>query len=103
MARVRDFLKRLTGRLKKHMDAVFLTMGGILIPLGFYLKVEHPQSGEAGTACVIAGLIVWLLAYWFVKRKEKREQEERTEQRTEFRELFTDIRGELKKLNEGKK
>lgn len=93
------------GGMKKHMDTVFLTMGGILIPLGFYLKLEYPQSDSyyLATTCVIVGAISWLLAYFFVKRKEKREAQERQESRREFSRLLTGIHQELKGLNQGKK
>ena len=36
MPKIVTFLKRLKGRVRKHMDAVLLAMGGILIPLGFF-------------------------------------------------------------------
>jgi len=95
---VRIILNKL-GRINKHMDAVFLTMGGILIPLGFYLKIEYPQADDYGTASVLVGLATWVLAYWFVKRKEKRERLERVEskeqerkERAEFSKILTDIR-----------
>ena len=41
-------LPKIIGRMRQHMDAIFLTMGGILIPLGFYLKIEYPQADDAG-------------------------------------------------------
>ena len=85
------------------MDAFCLTVGGIFIPFGFYLKVEQPQLDDVGTALVFAGLAAWLAAYWFIKRKEKREQKERVEQRAEVRELLGNIHQELKKLNEDRK
>jgi hypothetical protein len=85
-----------------HMDAVFLTMGGILIPLGFYLKIEQPQLDDVGTASVITGLVVWLLAYYTVKRKEKRERIDRQTERQEDKRLLSDILQELRKLNQGK-
>ena len=66
--------KRLVGG---NMDALFLTMGGILIPLGFYLKIEASISEPSPTIAVILGLISWLLAYWWVIRREKRDKLER--------------------------
>jgi L-lactate permease len=105
-----SLLRRLVERIRKHMDAVFLTMGGILIPLGFYLKIEQPQLDDIATTVVLLGLVTWVLAYWLVKRKEKRERLERVEsreqerkERTEFCNLLIDIRQELKEFNQGKK
>ena len=96
--------------MKKHMDAVFLTMGGILIPLGFYLKIGYPQADDYGTVSVLGGLVAWLLAYWFVKSKEKRERLERMEskkqerkEREDISKLLLDIHQELRGLNQGKK
>jgi len=88
------------------MDAVFLTMGGILIPLGFYLKIEHSQDDLWGTACVIFGLLTWLMAYLFVKHRGIKEQKEKIEatdrenqERTRNGELLSDILRELKRFN----
>jgi len=92
---------RLFREIRIHMDAVFLTMGGILIPLGFYIKIEAPQFDSAGTASVITGLVVWLLAYYTVKRKEKREKKDRQTERREDKQLLGDILKELRKLNQG--
>ncbi len=91
------------GRIKKHMDAVFLTMGGILIPLGFYIKIEYTQADDYGTVAVLVGLVCWLLAYWCVRRKEKRERIEKLEERQEYRNLLTEIHQELKELKQSKK
>ena len=81
-----------------------MTVGGIHIPLGFYLKIEQPQS-EGGTILVFIGLAAWLAAYWFVKRKQKREQLEKMEQKEKVKlyELLANIHQELQKLNQGKK
>ena len=100
---------RIQQRLREHMDALFLTIGGILIPLGFYLKIEQSQLDGVGTAAVLAGLVAWLAAYYFVNDKRKKEQRERVEQRADLHKLFTDthqllsdIHQELKRLNESK-
>jgi len=85
------------------MDAVFLTMGGILIPLGFYLKIEHPQADNYGTVAVLVGLVMWVLAYYYVKRKEKREKIERQGERQETQKLLSSIYHELKEFNQSKK
>lgn len=79
-----------------------LTMGGILIPFGFYLKVEQPQLDDVGTIAVIAGLVTWLMAYYTVRCREKKERQEKLEERLEYRALLNDIRQELKKLNNEK-
>jgi len=84
------------------MDVVFLTMGGILIPLGFYLKIEYTQADDYGTAVVLVGLVLWVLAYYYVKRKEKREKIERQEERQENHKLLNSIYQELKRLNRDK-
>jgi len=52
------------------MDAVFLTLGGILIPLGFLLKGQI--SDTYAMTAVTLGLVCWILAYWLVRQKEKR-------------------------------
>lgn len=97
-----------TRRIKEHMDAVFLTVGGILIPFGFYLKIEQPQLDDVGTATVIVGLVAWLLAYYKVKSREKREKIERqTEAKLRQEEIqdnhkvLVNIYQELVKLNQG--
>ncbi len=84
------------------MDAVFLTMGGILIPLGFYLKIEYPQADGYGTVSVLVGLGAWVLAYYFVKSKEKREKLERQEERQENHKLLENIYQELRRFNRNK-
>ena len=94
-----------------YKDAVFLTMGGILIPLGFYIKIEHAQDDAWGTWAVIIGLACWLLAYFLVNRKEKKEklekieakkqeQIERQKETDKISELLVGIRDELKELND---
>jgi len=90
------------------MDAFLLTIGGILIPVGFYLKIELPQT-ELGTVLVLVGLAAWLAAYYFVKDRMKKEQKERVEQRADLHKLFTDthqllsgIHQELQKLNQNR-
>ncbi|MDP2856163.1 MAG: hypothetical protein Q8N90_03570 [bacterium] len=90
------------------MDAVFLTMGGILIPFGFYLKIEQSQLDDVGTVAVIVGLVAWLLAYYTVRRREKKERLERQEELRSRREeaqvntkLLENIYQELRKLNQG--
>ncbi len=47
------------------MDALFLTIGGIFIPLGFYLKIEQPQLDNWGdcsrafrASCLVAHILV---------------------------------------------
>lgn len=108
MAKFRTILKWIVRRIKGHMDAVFLTMGGILIPLGFYLKIDYAQADNYGTVAVLLGLILWVLAYYMVKRKEGRERAEGRKrdleleiERQEHTKLLVDIRDELRKLNRG--
>lgn len=99
---------RIIERIRKHVDSVFLTIGGILIPLGFYLKIELPQLDDVGTVAVIVGLVAWLLAYYTVKRREKKEQLAKQEEIKTRREeaqantkLLENIYQELRKLNQG--
>ena len=80
------------------MDAIFLTMGGILIPLGFYLKAEYPSLDDYATVAIILGLISWVMAYWLVRQTEKRERKERKA----FYLLLNAIYEELKGLRWGK-
>lgn len=84
------------------MDTALLTLPAILIPLGFYLIIERPELTYAGPACVMFGLVFWVIAYFRAIRKEKREQEERMEQREELRELLVNIHKELQRLNQDK-
>ena len=102
-----NIAQQIVKRIRAHMDAIFLTMGGILIPLGFWLKVEQPQLDNLGTVSVLIGLVLWLLAYFTVKNKEKRERVEKQEERQKSFEsltgLLTDIRQELHELNQESK
>ena len=102
MINIKATLLKIVGRLKKRMDAVFLTMGGILISLGFYIKIEYTQADDYGTASVLVGLVMWVLAYFFVKKKEKRERIERQEERQETHKLLNGIYQELLRLHRDK-
>ncbi len=104
----RQMWLRIVGIIRGHMDAVFLTMGGILIPFGFYLKIEQPQLDDVGTVAVIVGLVAWLMAYYTVRGKEKRERKARQDEVNVRREeaqvntkLLESIYQELRKLNQG--
>lgn len=102
-------LKRLRG-LKRYMDAVFLAAGTILVPLGFYLRVEQQALNGLGTGAVLLGLVCWVLAYYVVKGKEKREHLERVKEQKRQNdalqgqhEVLVSILKELEKLNQGRK
>lgn len=69
MSSLRHPLRRLIGEIKKYMDAVNLTIGGIFIPVGFYIMIEKPEWKIIGAAAVIIGILAWLLAYWIVRSK----------------------------------
>lgn len=99
MTCARMFLN-IVGRVGRHMDAVFLTMGGILIPVGFYLKVEYTQDEVSGTVCVLVGLLCWILAYYFVKARERRQAREHNEERQKLFKLLTSIEQELSEFNQ---
>jgi len=114
MSKITTFLKGLIRRLKEHMDAVNLTIGGIFIPLGFYVMVEKPEWKIIGAVAVIVGILAWLLAYWLVRTREKKErlekiaervqeQTQRQIERKELNGLLTNILQELHKLNQNQK
>ena len=76
------------------MDVFFVTLGGIFVPLGFFLHIEFPQDKWVATAIIVWGLLCWLLGYWFVKkdrlRQEKWEQE-REQQNSHITALLASI------------
>jgi len=82
------------------MDALLMVMGGVLVPLGFYLLAEYPDMRDIATAATLVGLAAWLSAYCILRRSEKKEKAEKQRDRLEYTTLLTDIREELKRLNE---
>ncbi len=88
LGRFTNSLIRLIGRTKKHMDALYLGFGGILIPLGFsllFVTLNNDKTETSliafGIGCVIAGIVFWLLAYKEVKEKEEADIAVRNEDR----------------------
>jgi len=80
------------------VDVLLMTMGGVLIPLGFYILAEYPGLQNHATVAIFVGLAAWLGAYYIVRKKEKREKIERQEDRDDFIELLSEIRNESKEL-----
>ncbi len=111
MSKFKTLLLVIVGRLKMYLDALFITIGGILVPLGFYIVVESPSDNSYGTFLVFVGLVLWLLAYWMVRRKENREKigrieseirenkrrEEEQKERKALYDLLIDMREELRR------
>lgn len=64
-------LGKIVGRIGKYMDAVFMTMGGILVPLGFFLLVARPDIESYGILAVIFGLACWVFAFLLVRQSER--------------------------------
>ena len=102
-----SLLRQSVGRIRMYMDALLLTIGGILIPLGFYLKIEAPDWEPYGSVGILLGMAAWLGAYFFLKDKQHKEKLERqkeevsrTAERKENTQLLMDIRGELRRMNQ---
>jgi hypothetical protein len=113
MPNIVTFLKRLIGRVRKHMDTFFMTMGGIFIPLGFAAMAVGKSLSIlffCGVAAVVVGLVAWFKAYNIAQERETkqwadREQDKRNEQNRweETQRLLTNIHKELQRFNEEKK
>ncbi len=93
---------KIVGRTKKHMDTLLMTMGGVLIPLDFYLLAEYPELQNHATTVVFVGLAAWLSAYYIVRKKEKRKKTERQEDRKEYTIPLTKIHKDLEMLHSEK-
>ena len=76
MPRITTFLKGLIRRLKR-MGEFWSTTGVLLIPFGFFLIVQYPDSKWMGAVAVGLGLFCWFTAYWIIRSREKREDEEK--------------------------
>ena len=88
------------------MDAVFLTMGGILVPLGFYLRVEQPNLEPYGSMAILFGLAVWIGAFFFTQAKDRKEARDKAKEEARRNaehqqdvEIFSAILNELRRLN----
>lgn len=97
---------RIVRRIKEHMDAIFLGMGGILIPLGFGLIVAYYQFGNGsfgnlGIASVIVGLGCWIYAVWFSSEKEKSNRQKQQELNDEIINKLDDLIEILENKNNG--
>jgi hypothetical protein len=110
MSSLRRPLRGVIGGIKEHMDAINLTIGGICVPLGFYLIVEKPELKAFAAVVIILGVAAWLVAYWAVRSKVKQERVERIKETVERRaehlqlvELLTGILQEIRRANQDKR
>ncbi len=72
-------LKRIVEGVKNNMEMIGMTMGTIMIPLGFVLlfQAKNMQDNVIASICIILGMISVLAAYKIVRIKENREKTDR--------------------------
>ena len=77
MVRVRDFLKRLIGRLRA-MASLVAALGTVLIPIAVVLWQEPttPTRYWAGMILMALGVISFIRAWVIVTREERRKSED---------------------------
>jgi len=72
-------LKRLVGGVKNNMSALMMTVGGLLIPLGFYFIVEYEPLLWYGRIAIVLGIICWGIAVRVVHNEEKESKKQNNE------------------------
>ncbi len=72
-------LKRIVEGVKNNMEMIGMTMGTIMIPLGFVLlfQAKDGQDNIIASICIVLGMIAVLVAYKIVRIKENREKTDR--------------------------
>jgi hypothetical protein len=96
MSKLRDSLKKLIGRIKEYMDAVFMTIGGVLVPLGFTLLFYSIQSGKSdlesyGLISALLGLLCWILSFWFAREKDRKSDQDKAIQTKLLFKIYEEI------------
>ena len=105
MSKIITSIEGLIRRIRK-MGEFWSTTGVLLIPFGFWLLVEYPDSKWMGVVAVVFGLVCWFTAYWIIRGREKDENKEKIQelklrylQAKGIERQFIAVLNELKALN----
>jgi large-conductance mechanosensitive channel len=102
MFKIRTFLKRLIGRIRRMGEQICLALGSTFIATGLITEIEYPDIPFVWITCMVAAVCFFFFAIRIAKDKEKEQRREREQQNKAVQGLLTDIRDELRKSNEGK-
>jgi hypothetical protein len=105
-----SLIRQIVGRLKQNMSALFLALGMMFVPLGFYLLVEGNIGVWYARITVILGIVCQIIAYLYARYDQKKEDFKYLTQYTLTKEssekLITEIRGlrqDIKEVSDGGK
>jgi len=103
MTRMLTSLRKLIGRIQKHMANWFLSYAGTFVPLGIVLAIfaiEKEESWYALPFFILAIILIFagIFALWWSWRLVKDEQSEKKRERAEDNKKFDLLMNELGEL-----
>jgi hypothetical protein len=95
-----SLIRRILGRIKENMSALFLSAGVMLIPLGFYFLAEEVINSWFDGIGVVLGIICLIMAYVYARSEKKEEDKKYLTQLLITKESSSDLLTELKELRQ---
>ena len=72
-----SLIKKIWSLVKVHKLGLLVTVGAVLVPLGFVIIIAFPEYKNLCTVLVLLGLAAWLVAYIIADSRDKNERKQR--------------------------
>ncbi len=84
--------RRIVGRVRNYMTAIFMTIATIFIPLGIYMIVETSMPDWAGQLTSSVGFLFLIFANFSAVHDKREELDENRNQAQQLKDLINELR-----------